>query len=113
MVTNVVKTLVPNEDSRDTRSMLRASLAYYSLSGVTSGQITRNALLTHFRNLKLVTAEILLRLLLDLNSKDRDILEVNSIIYCSNLKFQKYMHSRNVPTLRHKVSVGSFVREPV
>jgi hypothetical protein len=42
------------------------------------------------------------RLLLDLDSKDRDMLEVNNnIIYCSNLKFQKYMHSRNVPIKRH------------
>ena len=41
------------------------------------------------------------RLLLDLNSKDRDMLEVNNIIYCSNLKFQKYMRSQNVPIKRH------------
>ena len=37
------------------------------------------------------------RLLLDLNSKDRDMLEGNNnIIYHSNLKFKKYMCSRNV-----------------
>ena len=42
------------------------------------------------------------RLLLDLNSKDRDMLEViNNIIYCNNLKFQQYLRSRNVPIKRH------------
>ena len=46
---------------------------------------------------------ILHRLLLDLNSRDRDVLEVNdNNIECSNLKSQKYMRSRNVPTKRHK-----------
>ena len=49
----------------------------------------------------MVTADILL-ILLDLNSKDRDVLEVNdNNIECSNLKFQKYMRSRNVPIKRH------------
>ena len=38
LVTNVVKTLVANLDSRGTtRRMLGALLAYYGLSGVTSG----------------------------------------------------------------------------
>ena len=42
------------------------------------------------------------RLLLDLNSKDWEMLEVNNnIIYCSNLKYQKYMRSRNVPINSH------------
>ena len=40
-------------------------------------------------------------LLIDLNSKDRAMLEVNNnIIYCSNLKFL-HMRSRNVPIKRH------------
>jgi hypothetical protein len=33
------------------------------------------------------------------------MLEVNiNIIYCSNLKFQKYMHSRNVQIKRHVIT---------
>ena len=41
-------------------------------------------------------------LLFDLNGKDRDIIEFNNnIIDCSNLKWKKYMRSRNVPIKHH------------
>ena len=38
--------------------------------------------------------------LFDLNSKDRDMLEVNNNNIYSDLKIQKYMHSQNVQTPR-------------
>ena len=60
--------------------------------------IPLNVQLPQFRNTPktVVTTAILHRLLLDSNSKDRDMLEVNNNFECSNLKFQKYMRSRNV-----------------
>ena len=98
LVTNTVKTLVANEDSRGTRRTLRASLAYItsvaspadipSIGCVELKHVQYHGM-PNWRNFAAKNSGyrryITHRLMLDLNSKDRDILEVNNnTIYCSN-----------------------------